>query len=85
MKIAYHANFRRQFKKLHRDIQLIALHKEKIFRIDPFDKSLETHKLRGPFKDSWAFSVNNRYRIVFDFVSNNLVLFFAIGTHDIYK
>ncbi len=85
MKIFYHANFKQQFKKLHRNIQLSALHKEQIFKIDPFDKSLETHKLHGPFKNSWAFSVNNKYRIAFDFMDNDLVLFFAIGTHDIYK
>jgi len=85
MKILYHSRFLKQFKKLPKDLQLIFSKKESIFRSNPFIKSLETHKLHPPFVNTWAFSLNKKYRVAFDFVGEDMVLFHAIGTHDIYK
>ena len=54
----------------------------KLFTNDPFNKSLKTHKLSGDLKDSWAFSINYSYRIVFQFIDDNTILLMDIGTHD---
>ncbi len=59
--------------------------KEKIFRENPFDTRLDTHKLHGKYKEYWAFTVVGQYRIMFAFVSKGLVDFINIGTHEIYK
>jgi len=86
MKIIYSPTFKKKYKKLSPEIKLLAEKKEIIFRKDPFDKSLETHKLHGQFKDSWAFSINREYRIVFDFYTKNVVWFNTVGTHEeVYK
>ena len=65
MQIIYSPIFLRQYRKLELDIQKSAEMKEGIFRKNPFDTRLKTHKLHGRLSDLWAFSVTNKYRIVF--------------------
>ncbi len=68
-----------------KEIQLLAEEKEKIFRKDPFNSVLNTHKLHGRFEDFWSFSVDFKHRIVFEFGSDNAVYFHSIGGHSVYK
>ena len=58
--------------------------KETIFRNNPFDFRLRTHKLSGPLDGFMAFSVLYKYRIIFVFVEKDIVEFYSIGNHDIY-
>ena len=85
MKILYHPRFAREYKKLPVTVQRPAEEQEKRFRKNPFDPQLKTHKLHGPLKDFWAFSVDHRYRIIFDFADKNAIRFYSIGDHDIYE
>jgi len=85
MELYYSSKFIRSYKKLPTRIKNLAEKKEKLFIKNPFNKSIETHKLHGDFIGFWAFSVNKNYRIVFDFLAENIVRFYDIGTHDIYK
>jgi len=85
MNIEYSPKFARQFRKLPKEVQESASQCEKIFRINPFDPRLKTHKLRGAMKEYWAFSVSYGYRVGFTFVDGNFVRFHAVGSHDIYK
>lgn len=75
-------------KSAHRLPQRIILQaeqKEKIFRENPFDPRLRTHKLSGREKEVWAFWITDSYRIKFIFLPNQEVLLLDIGTHEIYK
>ncbi len=74
--------FSRHFRKLPRDIQEKARHREKIFQKNPFDSRLDTHKLHGRLKEEWAYSVDYSYRIAFLFLQDGRVLYTDIGTHD---
>lgn len=85
MKIVYTSKFAKEYKKLPKEIKLLAEEKEKIFRKKPFNSILDTHKLHGRFKDFWSFSIDFKYRIVFEFRENNAVYFYSIGDHSIYK
>lgn len=85
MKIIYTFHFREKYKELPSCIKIKAEEKENIFRINPFDARLKTHKLGGKQQDYWAFSIDHKYRIIFEFIKNNTVLFHAIGDHSIYK
>ena len=85
MKIVYSPNFAKQYKKLPIAIQGLAENKEKFFRKNPFDPRLRTHKLAGKLKDFWAFSIDQKYRIIFEFADKNLIYFHSVGDHDIYK
>lgn len=84
MKIFYHSKFGQQFKKLPEEIKSIAIKKERIFRANPFDSRLKTHKLHGELAEFWSFSINYQHRIIFDFIDENTVRFYSVGRHDIY-
>ena len=84
MQIFYSPEFKRRYKRLPSEIQQKAEEKEIIFRKDPFDPRLKSHKLHGRLSDFWAFSIDERYRIIFRFFGNDKVKFYAIGGHEIY-
>ncbi len=77
--------FKRSLAKLPPHIQKVVIKKEAIFVNNPFDKTLKTHKLKGNLKDFWSFSVNYSFRIVFEFVKKDEVIFYDIGDHQIYQ
>ena len=83
--IEYSRNFVKQFKKLSPQIQKQAVKAEKLFKKDPFSPKLKTHKLSGRLEGLWAFSINYKDRIIFEFLGKEKVLFHKIGSHDIYK
>jgi len=85
MRIKVASLFEKNYKKLPKRIKEKAKEKEMIFRNNPFDTRLKTHKLKGKQCQSWAFWINNSYRIKFLFISSDEVLFLDIGTHEIYK
>lgn len=85
MDIIYTAEFIRLFKKLPLKIKKEAVKKEALFKINPFDARLKTHKLSGKLKDCSAFSISFSHRIICEFSKNKVVYFHSIGKHDIYK
>ncbi|MEK7117504.1 MAG: type II toxin-antitoxin system mRNA interferase toxin, RelE/StbE family [Patescibacteria group bacterium] len=85
MTIRISSKFRRSYAKLPKCIKDKARQREIIFRSNPFNSSLNTHKLHGKYKNYWAFSVVGQYRIMFAFVGSDVVDFINIGTHEIYK
>lgn len=84
-KVRYSKQFLKSAAKLPKRVIVQAEEKEKVFREDPFDVRLRTHKLSGKDQGAWAFWVNDSYRIKFIFLPNKEVLFLDIGTHKIYK
>ncbi len=85
MRIIYSPGFVRAYKKLPLDIQTKAEKAEALFRADPFDARLKTHKLSGRFSRFWSFSISARCRIVFAFAKNDVAHFDLIGGHEVYK
>jgi len=83
--IEYSTNFVKQFRKLNPQLQKQAIKAEKLFKKDPFAPKLKTHKLTGKLKNLWAFSINYKDRVIFEFMGKGKVLFYKIGSHDIYK
>ena len=77
--------FDKHYKKLSKRIKELAKEKEVIFRENPFDPRLNTHKLHGKEKDILAFSIIQAYRIKFIFLNGSRVLFLDVGTHEVYK
>ena len=84
MNIAYQTSFLRQYKKLTKELQDEAKEKIEIFKKDQNCSTLKVHKLKGPMKKMYSFSVNYSYRIVFEIINKETV-FLEIGNHDLYK
>lgn len=85
MKVRYSPRFKKRFKKLPQSIRESAIDKIELFINEPFHSSLDTHKLIGELDGFWAFSINYRYRIIFEFMNNGSVSFHTVGGHEIYK
>ncbi|MBU1292403.1 type II toxin-antitoxin system mRNA interferase toxin, RelE/StbE family [Patescibacteria group bacterium] len=85
MKIKYSPKFARDYKKLPNKIKNLIEENEKIFLKNPFDKKLKTHKLSGKLKGFWSFSIDYKYRIIFEFADKDTIYLYSVGTHRIYQ
>ena len=85
LKIAFKPSFVRQVKKLSAELQHEVIEKIELFKHPQNHSLLKVHKLQGPLRGCHAFSVNFRFRIVFEYVSETEVVLLAVGDHDIYK
>ena len=85
MRITVSPRFEKSYKSLPKRIKEKAKEQELVFRKNPFDPRLKTHRLTGREKEAWAFSINYSYRIKFIFLTEDEVLFLDVGTHEIYK
>lgn len=79
------SDFTKSFKKLPRNIQERAENKDRLFREEPFQPSLKTHALRGALEGYLSYSINFHYRVLFKFLGQQTVIYYDIGTHEIYK
>jgi mRNA-degrading endonuclease YafQ of YafQ-DinJ toxin-antitoxin module len=86
MEIIYSSKFAREYKKLPGNIKNIAEEQEILFRKDPFDIKLKTHKLKGKLNGFLSFSIGYEYRIIFEFTKDKKTAYFhSVGDHDIYQ
>jgi mRNA-degrading endonuclease YafQ of YafQ-DinJ toxin-antitoxin module len=86
MEVLYSSKFAREYKKLPTKIKAIAEEQEILFRKDPFDQKLKTHKLSGKLSGFLSFSIGYKYRIIFEFSKDKKTAHFhSVGDHDIYQ
>ena len=86
MEIVYSSKFAREYKNLPRHAKEIAEEHEKLFRRNPFDSKLRTHKLKGKLSGFFSFSIGYQHRIIFEFAKNRKTVYFhSVGDHDIYQ
>ena len=84
IKIAFDSSFKRAYKRkiagiVERETRFRA--KLELFKNNPFETTLKTHKLSGKLKDYWSFSIEYDIRIVFYFAEKDKAVFIDIGTH----
>jgi mRNA-degrading endonuclease YafQ of YafQ-DinJ toxin-antitoxin module len=84
-RIKISSRYKKSFRVLDPQIQEKTIEKINIFRENPFDSRLKTHKLHGKDKDCWTFWIDYKYRIKFIFLSDTEILFLDIGPHNIYR
>jgi addiction module RelE/StbE family toxin len=88
--ITFDTSFKRAYKALLRKRPALQPKVESVLQFlssDPFEPSLQTHKLKGQLAGSWACTVEYDCRIVFDFVkqpetNEEEILLIDIGSHD---
>ncbi|MEA2092650.1 MAG: type II toxin-antitoxin system mRNA interferase toxin, RelE/StbE family [Patescibacteria group bacterium] len=76
MQIKYTPRFKKSYDNLPNYIKKKAERKVEIFKENPFDKWLETHKLSGNLEG---------VRIAFKFNDDGDAIFLRTGDHDIYR
>lgn len=77
--------FEEDFLALSLKIRKKAAKKIKLFESDCFNRTLDTHKLKGVLKIFLSFSVDREYRIIFRFLPRQEAMYYRIGTHKIYN
>ena len=89
MKISSTKKFRKNFqKRIPLNSSLEKKYKARVclFLKNPNDRELYNHQLSGKKKGFSAFSVTGDYRVVYQKIGNNEVVFFDVGTHNqVYK
>lgn len=83
MVILYSSRFKRSFKKIPKELQEATWRSLQIFCESPFHPFLKTHKLS--VGELWAFSVDYKNRVIFQFLSEDSILLINIGDHSVYR
>jgi len=81
MKIIFHKNFDKQYKKLPRNTQIKVQEINILFEKDPYNPMLNNHALHGKYGSYRSINVTGNIRIIFKILDDNTVLFVHIGTH----
>lgn len=84
MKIDYHKNFLKNFKKrIANNPSLDSKFQKrlKIFQADPQNPILHNHKLVGKKESYWSFSISGDIRVIYQ-KKGNRILFYDIGSHN---
>jgi addiction module RelE/StbE family toxin len=84
IRVYYTSDFRKAYKKVPERVQDMVDRKDKLFRKNPFERNLQTHKLHGPLHGLWSFWITRDYRVLFEFVKEGAI-FYDVGTHEIYQ
>ena len=85
IQICYHRNFLKSYtKRIKNNSKLKAAFKERVkaFCLDPTNASLHDHQLIGQKQNFRSFSITGDIRLVYQFVDEETVLFFDIGSHN---
>lgn len=77
--------FKKSFAGLTPKVQRRIVERKIIFQNNPFNPSLKTHRLKGKLKNRWSFSITYSYRVLFNFIAKDKVIFYDVGSHKIYQ
>jgi mRNA-degrading endonuclease YafQ of YafQ-DinJ toxin-antitoxin module len=78
-------DFEKAYLRLPKHIQILDDPQRPMVSRDAFDPRLRTHKLKGDLSAYWAYSINREYRVLFRFLGPSEVLYYDVGTHEIYR
>jgi len=81
MKIIFHKNFEKQYKKLPKNIKLKVKERNILFMKEPYNPLLNNHTLSGGYIGYRSINITGNIRIVYRFLDENIILFTEVGTH----
>jgi mRNA-degrading endonuclease YafQ of YafQ-DinJ toxin-antitoxin module len=85
MIVSFAPSFLKNASRLPFSLQDEIDEKISLFKESPHHPFLKTHKLHGVLSGKWSFSVNYKYRIIFEYLSKDEVKLLAVGGHGIYN
>jgi addiction module RelE/StbE family toxin len=80
MVIQFHRNFKKLLKKQPLKIQIKFKERLSLFIINPFDKTLNNHALKGELSLLRSFDVTGDVRVIYQQIDKVIILF-KIGSH----
>lgn len=82
--VGFMPEFFRMLKKLTPQLQEAAFKRIELFRNRSNHKRLKVHKLHGKYAGFFGFSIDRKYRIMFEWISNTEARLHTVGDHSIY-
>ena len=82
--VRYKPSFLRILKKTDLALRIEVYEKAELFRHRKNHSILKVHKLKGAFKGLYAFSVNFKFRVIFEYESSDAATLIDFGDHAIY-
>jgi addiction module RelE/StbE family toxin len=80
MKIQFHKNFIKQYKK-RRTIQKQIDKRLALFKINPFERILNNHGLSGKHKGCRSINISGDFRTIYEILDEKTVRFIDLDTH----
>ena len=81
MKIRFHKNFDKQYKKLKPTQKKQVKERLALFINNPYHPLLANHPLKGRYKSYRSINITGDLRAVYKFISSQECIFVVIGTH----
>lgn len=81
MKIRFHKNFDKKYKKLKQEQKKRAKERLALFLENPFSPILENHPLKGKYKSYRSINITGDLRAIYKFVNEQECIFVTIDTH----
>ncbi len=84
-KIHITSDFEKGLGKLPVNLRKLVAKRDQWFRANAMDSRLRAHPLKGELNGYWSYSVNYHLRILFRFIQKDEVIYYDLGTHEIYR
>jgi len=81
MKVLFHTNFKKQYKKLLGNQQTKFNEQLAIFLENPFHPLLNNHPLQGKYNGYRSINVGGDLRAIYEMAEKDIAYFIAIDTH----
>lgn len=81
MKVCFHKNFDKQYKKLRQAQKDKVQERLVLFLKDPFNPILGNHPLKGRYTGYRSINITGDLRTVYKFISEQECVFVVIDTH----
>lgn len=81
MKIFFHKNFIRQFKKLSGKEQSQIKQRLAIFLENPYAEILNNHALKGKYLNYRSINIKGDLRVIYKYLNEDECVFTLLGTH----
>ncbi len=86
MKIRFHKNFDKQYKKLTKQQQEKTRESLEVFLSNPLDPILNNHPLKGKYTDYRSINITGNIRAIYKFITEDECVFVAVDNHsNLYK
>lgn len=82
IKIIYSPKFIRMYKGLEPSLKEEIKEKFSLFQNEENHEILKTHKLHGKLKGCYAFTINYKIRVVFEYEGKKTANLLYVGGHD---
>jgi len=86
MKIRFHKNFGKQYKKLKKKDQEKIKERLELFLENPFNPQLNNHPLKGKYTDYRSINITGDLRDIYKYINNEECIFVVVSSHsNLYK